>query len=253
MKYPPRAMRVEHLNWLMTIFSTDLPAPTKLLASYLNTYMNANNHRAWPSVGRIMQDCSMSKNTVIKHTRILEDEGWLSKKLGGVFNGKNTPNTYTMRWPDGLESCMDEGVQEVNHGGQEVNPGSSGGEPKSEIESEKVLNICESNDSPRTKRKLFKPPQQQEITTHLVNKGYDYAKASDWAEDMWCFYDSKNWMVGKNKMSNWKSAATRWAKNNLERDNGRRKQDTQTRAEFHASTADFIDIHDDNALDRFGG
>lgn len=100
MKYPPREMKVEHLNWLMLVFNTDLHANAKLIAAYLNTYMNASNHSAWPSIGRIVDETSLSRASVQRYTNMLVEEGWLSKKLGGVFDGKNTPNTYTLQWPE---------------------------------------------------------------------------------------------------------------------------------------------------------
>jgi hypothetical protein len=35
-------------------------------------------------------------------------------------------------------------------------------------------------------------------------------------EKFWNFYESKNWMIGKNKMKNWKAAIKTW---NFEKDN----------------------------------
>ena len=39
------------------------------------------------------------------------------------------------------------------------------------------------------------------------------------AERMISFYDSKNWMVGKNKMTQWKGRATIWVKDEIEKSN----------------------------------
>jgi hypothetical protein len=36
------------------------------------------------------------------------------------------------------------------------------------------------------------------------------------ADKFWNFYESKNWMIGKNKMKNWKAAIKTW---NFEKDN----------------------------------
>ena len=41
----------------------------------------------------------------------------------------------------------------------------------------------------------------------MKEKGFDSIQE---AERFFLFYDSKGWMVGKNKMKNWKSAASRW-------------------------------------------
>ena len=144
MKYPPRPIKVEHLNWLYLIFNTDLPQQSKFIAAYLNTYMNSGAHAAWPSIGRMIQDTSMSKSSVIRYTKVLEEEGWLSKKPGGVFNGRNTPNTYTMIWPKGIGASSEVGSVSVIPPSSSVTPPSSSVTPpgscvtpKSERESER--------------------------------------------------------------------------------------------------------------------
>ncbi len=51
----------------------------------------------------------------------------------------------------------------------------------------------------------FKPPSIAEVAAYISEKGY-HIDASDW----WNFYNSKGWMVGKNKMTKWKSAVATW-------------------------------------------
>lgn len=53
---------------------------------------------------------------------------------------------------------------------------------------------------------LYKPPSLEEIKNYAESKGYIGFNA----ESFWYFYDSKNWMVGKTKMKNWKSAVSGW-------------------------------------------
>lgn len=57
------------------------------------------------------------------------------------------------------------------------------------------------------KSKRFAPPSIEEILSHLTEKGYPYKIE---AEKFWNYYESNGWKVGKNKMKNWKSAATGW-------------------------------------------
>lgn len=63
------------------------------------------------------------------------------------------------------------------------------------------------------------PPQIGEIILFFENeKNLDPEDSRLKAERFFLFYDSKNWMVGKNKMTNWKSAATRslkWAEQTI--------------------------------------
>lgn len=59
----------------------------------------------------------------------------------------------------------------------------------------------------RAKRTAFVPPTIEEVSNHIKEKGYSID-----AESFVAFYDSKGWMVGKNKMKSWKSALTTWEK-----------------------------------------
>jgi hypothetical protein len=52
---------------------------------------------------------------------------------------------------------------------------------------------------------IFTPPTIEEIE--------EYAPDLD-AVAFWNFYESKGWMVGKNKMKKWKSAIVTWRRNN---------------------------------------
>lgn len=65
------------------------------------------------------------------------------------------------------------------------------------------------NQEQRTKSKRFAPPSIEEVFEHLSDSGYPYKIE---AEKFWNYYESNGWKVGKNKMKNWKSAATGWIK-----------------------------------------
>jgi hypothetical protein len=56
----------------------------------------------------------------------------------------------------------------------------------------------------------FKIPLQTEIAAFLGTKKPEWPeKFCLWyADKIWLFYDQKGWMVGKNKMQNWKSAVS---------------------------------------------
>jgi len=51
----------------------------------------------------------------------------------------------------------------------------------------------------------FEKPSVEEIKDEFKAKGYP-----DEAEIFYSFYESKGWMVGKNKMKNWKQAVSGW-------------------------------------------
>ena len=56
----------------------------------------------------------------------------------------------------------------------------------------------------------FKPPTLEECGTYFIEKG-SYREEG---ESFWNFYEAKGWMVGKNKMKKWHSAAANWIKRN---------------------------------------
>lgn len=52
----------------------------------------------------------------------------------------------------------------------------------------------------------FTPPTLDEVKQYVSEKGYDMDPVK-----FWNFYESKGWMVGKNKMKKWKAAVANWA------------------------------------------
>ena len=65
------------------------------------------------------------------------------------------------------------------------------------------------SDNKKKAPKRFAPPSIEEVFEHLSDSGYPYKIE---AEKFWNYYESNGWKVGKNKMKNWKSAATGWIK-----------------------------------------
>ena len=54
-------------------------------------------------------------------------------------------------------------------------------------------------------RKIFRPPTIQEVREYCLERGNDID-----AEYFVNFYQSKNWMVGKNKMKDWRACVRTW-------------------------------------------
>lgn len=52
----------------------------------------------------------------------------------------------------------------------------------------------------------FKPPTIEEVKQYAIEIGYKTCNPVKW----WHFYNSKNWMVGKVKMTKWRSAVWTW-------------------------------------------
>lgn len=68
-----------------------------------------------------------------------------------------------------------------------------------------ISNDIESNKAKTAKR--FCPPTLQEVQSYISEKGYSID-----AEAFIAFYESKGWMVGKNKMKDWRMAIVTWSK-----------------------------------------
>lgn len=59
------------------------------------------------------------------------------------------------------------------------------------------------------KSSRFVPPTQTEVSAYMIERGVNNQSE---AEKFFDFYSSKGWMVGKNKMKDWKAAVRNWLK-----------------------------------------
>lgn len=67
--------------------------------------------------------------------------------------------------------------------------------------------LSKDKDGESKKRTTFLPPSLEEVQAYIKQKGYSVD-----AEAFIAFYSSKNWYVGKNKMTNWRMAVVTWSK-----------------------------------------
>jgi hypothetical protein len=61
---------------------------------------------------------------------------------------------------------------------------------------------------------VFKPPTVDEVAAYVFEKNYNVD-----AETFVNFYESKGWLIGKNKMKNWRASVATWQKNENSKDN----------------------------------
>ena len=192
MKHPPRNIDQSCFDWQKIILQkTDLPSNAKYMALYLATYMNLNRDVAWPSQKTIERETGLSHPSVLKYLDLLCSEGWVGKQSGNRVDS----NRYWITFP--------------NEVGKEFTYVTSG---------EKVGKEVTSNNNTITntiiRDKKFKPPTPNEVQ--------EYSSTID-AERFCDFYESKGWLIGKNKMKCWKSAVRNWERNNDKRANGASK------------------------------
>lgn len=117
--------------------------------------------------------------TLIKH---FESDGMITRK--------------STRKATHLSICNYASYQELQHGNQQQS------NSRATAEQQDVKNVRSKEDKKEEKRGRFTPPSLDEVKSYFASVGQPEPNA----ERMWSFYDSKDWMVGKNKMKNWHSA-----------------------------------------------
>ena len=65
----------------------------------------------------------------------------------------------------------------------------------------------------QNKAKRFTPPTVQEVSQQMESKGLPLNEADKEADKFVNFYESKGWMVGRNKMKVWKASVNTWLSN----------------------------------------
>ena len=106
-------------NWRQLVLKSDLPPNSKYIALYLSTFMNEQHDMAWPSLRRIEHETGLTRKTVIKHIRIMEESGWLiasrSSQPVGTKGGWQAANCYITDVPD-------QAIKKIAQGGVAVTP-----------------------------------------------------------------------------------------------------------------------------------
>ena len=81
--------------------------------------------------------------------------------------------------------------------------------PQSKVKNNKVKNSKEESNNKKEPKKQFKIPTIKEIEEYCNER-----KNNVNSNKFFNFYESKGWLVGKNKMKNWKAAVRTWENNN---------------------------------------
>lgn len=84
----------------------------------------------------------------------------------------------------------------------------------------------ESIEKVATKRTAFVAPSLQEVKDYISEKGYTVD-----AQRFIDFYEAKGWMIGKNKMKDWRAAVRTWM---------RRPDEPQKQTTYEMRTTNFL-------------
>jgi hypothetical protein len=196
-------------SWVQLIKKSDLPANAKYIALYLSTFMNLEQDIAWPSQSRISNETGLSTRTVIRYLQQLEAESWLicRKAAKSVDTGKQhyLHNEYLINVPEKVKQQIRDDIlaPQIKAGVTQV---SSRGDKEgvSGVTQCHTNNNIITNNNKKGKSK-FSPPSLSDVHAYISEKSLQVD-----AQHFIDFYESKGWMVGKNKMKDWKAAIRTW-------------------------------------------
>ncbi len=87
-----------------------------------------------------------------------------------------------------------------------------------ELDNQTIPNHTRADQRER-KRPQFTPPTVEEVRAYCRERGYQQVDPQRFCD----FYNSKGWMIGKNKMQNWKSSVSGWNSRERETQNAKHK------------------------------
>ena len=129
------------------------------------------------------------------------------KKYRPLDQGSTKVETKVEEGSTKVETKVEEGSTKVETKVEEGNGGIIGGlnTPSKEerLKSKAPKGVVVAGSASR-----FRPPTLEEVKSYLLEKGIEID-----AERFVAYYESNGWMVGRNKMKNWKSAIVTWHKN----------------------------------------
>ena len=83
------------MPYFTKLYQTDLPHRAKLVYIYLHDRMDSEK-KAWPGLGTIAKDLSLSRSTVKRAVKDLEQAGLIRKEPHFRENGSATSNRYCL-------------------------------------------------------------------------------------------------------------------------------------------------------------
>lgn len=111
------------------------------------------------------------------------------------------------------------------------------------------VNDIKENTLKGVKEKRFAPPTLENVRGYCQEKGYNID-----AERFIDFYESKGWMIGKNKMKDWKAAVRNWVRQDKDRGREKSAQKPVNRFQnFDQSGTDYDALVNKKLRERMGG
>lgn len=173
-------------------YDESLPPNAKLLYGEITALCNAEGY-CWASNKYFAELYGVSPITISRWINILADRGYISSQLIYKEGTKEIVNRY-------IQICYEPINKNVNTPiNENVKDNTTSSNTTSNTTNEYM-------DKPTIKR--FTPPSLEEVQGYCKERN-NHIDAQRFID----YYTSNGWMVGKNKMKDWKSAVRTWERN----------------------------------------
>ena len=202
--------------WLMDNLTIEAKAIYGMLCSYAGS-----GSTAYPSVEFMCKKLHISNTRFYKHMNLLIGAGVVEKNQIKKNKGSFENNVYTL--VPNLRNIQNAYTQ--NEGMQNEYTQNEG----ANINNNKINSKKNNNNKGEVH---FTPPTIAEVEQYCREKGYNI-NASNFVD----FYEAKGWMIGKNKMKDWKAAVRTWVRR--ENNSNREKEEVNATDEHRGPASDF--------------
>lgn len=177
-----------------------LTPAAKGLYAYLASFCG-DKDECFPSVDLILREMGMGKDTFYRHINALVAAGVVEKRQSEGENGKFGRTVYSLTHEVVIHDfpyTQNEDTDKRYTGHKETNNNS--------------INNNNINNNNKRGNRRFTPPTLEEVKTYCQERNNQVDP-----ERFFDFYSAKGWMIGKNKMKDWKAAVRTWERKDATR------------------------------------
>ena len=171
-------------------YDTNLTANAKLLYSEITALTNATGY-CYATNGYFASLYGKSKVTISKWIRELAENNYIQ-----------------------IEFTYREGTKEIDHRYITILKGGIKEKLNTLLKKTLKNNNTSNNTTSIIKEKIYKKEKFVKPTIKEIQEYCNERKNNIDAENFFAFYEARGWMIGKNKMKNWKMCMITWEKNN---------------------------------------
>lgn len=199
-------------GWMVT--DLHLKGNELLVFAIIHGFSQDGENRFTGSLQYLADWTSATKQGVIKNLKSLVEKGYICKEEKNI-NGVKFCEYYSTQL-NGVLNSVEQGIKLSLTGGI-----------KQSLNNNKDINNKNNN---KDNRVAFTPPTVEEVARYCAERHNSVDP-----ETFINYYQSNGWMVGRNKMKDWKAAVRTWEKRSKE-NSGRKAQELDS---FYAMAAEF--------------